>query len=177
MAPKGGAGGLGLLRPITGNRHRLSVYSRWSLSAALFVLWQREAPLEALGGQGSQSFCRSRQLIGGPLVGLLDGSSRSASLRRPVPALSPHDRGGNGQMLKLAVVLEMRPDWTEFLLWDAAWLAFKYYGSPFNLVPRPSDSSPSSRSARLHHTLLRLRDSESTVEAHAGAGPPPTPPR
>lgn len=128
------------------------------------------------GGQGSQSFCRSRQLIGGPLVGLLDGSSHSASLRRPVPALSPHDRGGNGQILRLAVVLEMRPDWTEFLLWDAAWLAFKYYGSPFNLVPRPSDSSPSSRSARLHHTLFRLRDSEST-EPHAGAGPSPTPPR
>lgn len=80
-------------------------------------------------------------------------------------------------MLKLAVALVMSHDWGEFLPCDAAWLALKYDGSPCNLVQRPSDGSTSSRSARLRHTLLGLRDSDSTVEQHAGAGTSPTPPR
>lgn len=80
-------------------------------------------------------------------------------------------------MLKLAVALVMGHDWGEFLPCDAAWLAFKYNGSPFNLIPRPSDGSPSSWSARLRHISLRLRDSDSTVEPHAGAGLSLTPPR
>lgn len=108
--PPGRHGKLGLPRPITGQRHCLSVYSWWSLPLAR-VLWQRAAPVEALvGAQGLKSFCPFKTLIGGPLMGLLDGSFHTASLRRPFPALSRHDRGGNGPTLKLAVVSGRRPD-------------------------------------------------------------------
>lgn len=94
-------------------------HRRWALPVSLFLvelicgprpLATGSACRDRVGAQGLKSFCPFKKLIGGPLMGLLDGSSHSASLRRPVPALSPRDRGGNGQGLKLAVVSERRPD-------------------------------------------------------------------